>query len=67
MMIGCPMTSRVKGYPFEVIDRADPPSVVLADQVKRLDWRALRAGRKGRFSPATLAEVRAKVCALLEL
>lgn len=67
MMLCCPMTSRIKGYPFEVVDSADPPSVVLADQVKSLDWRARRAERKGRVSPATLAEVRAKVRALLEL
>ncbi|WP_133365570.1 endoribonuclease MazF [Qipengyuania sediminis] len=67
MMLCCPMTSRIKGYPFEVVDGDDPPSVVLADQVKSLDWRAGRAERKGRVSPATLAEVRAKVRALLEL
>lgn len=67
MMICCPMTSRIKGYPFEVIDSDDPPSPVLADQVKSLDWRARRAESKGRVSSTTLAEVRAKVRALLEL
>ena len=34
MMICCPMTSRIKGYPFEVVITPDPPSAVLADQVK---------------------------------
>ena len=67
MMICCPMTSRIKGYPFEVVDSGDPPSVVLADQVKSLDWRARRAEKKGRVSPATLTEVRAKLRALLDL
>jgi mRNA interferase MazF len=67
MMICCSMTSRIESYPFEVIDEDDPPSVVLADQVKSVDWRARRAERKGRVSPALLAEVRAKVRALLEL
>lgn len=67
MMVCCPMTSRIKGYPFEVIDSDDPPSVVLADQMKSLDWRARRAEKKGRVSPATLAEVRAKIRALLGL
>ena len=65
MMICCPMTSRIKGYPFEVIDRRDPPSVVLADQVKSLDWRARRAAHKGAVSAATLAEVQAKLRVLL--
>lgn len=65
-MICCSMTSRIKGYPFEVIDEDDPPGVVLADQVHNVDWHARRAERKGRVSSVTLAEVRAKVRALLE-
>jgi mRNA interferase MazF len=67
MMICCPMTSRIKNYPFEVIDSQKPPSVVLADQVKSLDWRARKATRKGAVSAATLAEVQAKIRALLGL
>jgi mRNA interferase MazF len=67
MMLCGPMTSRIKGYPFEVIDEDDPPSVVLADQVRSVDWRTRRAERKGRVSSAALVEVRAKVRALLEL
>ena len=65
MMVCCPMTSQLKGYPFEVIVTRNPPSVVLADQVKSLDWRARRAKRKGRVSDAVLAEVRAKIRALI--
>src|SRR5438067_4938950 len=47
----CPITSQVKGYPFEV---AIPPGlsiagVILADQVKSLDWRARRATPAGRL------------------
>lgn len=67
MMVCCPMTSRIKGYTFEVVESRDPPSVVLADQVKSFDWRARQATRKGAVSPATLAEVRAKLGALLSL
>jgi|TARA_R110000868_G_scaffold140976_1_gene357044 mRNA interferase MazF len=67
MMICCPMTSRIKGYPFEVVESTTPPSAVLADQVKSLDWRARRAEKKGRVSAATLAEVQAKIKALLSL
>ena len=67
MMICCPMTSRIKGYPFEVVESDDPPSAVLADQVRSLDWRARNATRKGRISPAALAEVQAKIRALLNL
>ncbi len=42
-----------------------PPSVVLADQVKSQDWRARKAARKGQVSPAELAQVRAKLKALI--
>jgi mRNA interferase MazF len=67
MMICCPMTSRIKGYPFEVVESHDPPSVILADQVKSLDWRARRATRKGTISARAMAEVQAKIKALLTL
>jgi len=67
MMICCPMTSRIKGYPFEVVVSEEPPSVVLADQVKSLDWRARKAVHKGKAPPAVLAEVRAKIRALFDL
>jgi mRNA interferase MazF len=65
MMICCPMTTKVKGYVFEVAVDGKPPSAVLADQIKSLDWRARRAVRKGAVEPRILAEVRAKVKALL--
>ncbi len=37
LMLCCPMTSKVKGYPFEVTITGSTPSVVLYDQVKSLD------------------------------
>ena len=43
----CPITSKVKGYPFEVpISVVGVSGVVLSDHVKNLDWRA----RKLKFS-----------------
>ena len=65
LMLCCPMTTQIKGYPFEVRIAGDPDSAVLADQVNSLDWRARRAKLKGRISAAELAEVRAKVMALV--
>lgn len=65
LMQCCPMTTQIKGYPFEVRIAGDTDSAVLADQVKSLDWRARRAKLKGRISAAELAEVRAKVMALV--
>jgi mRNA interferase MazF len=42
-----------------------PPNAVLADQVKSIDWRSRDAKPKGRVSPEQLAEVRAKIHALI--
>jgi mRNA interferase MazF len=65
LMVCCPMTTQIKNYPFEVTVAGDGPSAVLADQVKSLDWRKRRTRRKGAISPAELADVRAKLRALI--
>ena len=65
LMLCCPMTHQVKGYPFEVAIEIDPPSAILADQVKSLDWVKRRASPKGKVSDRILAEVRRKIGALV--
>jgi mRNA interferase MazF len=65
LMICCPMTTQIKKYPFEVLIASEPSSAVLADQVKSLAWRSRRTARKGTASPEELAEVRAKIHALI--
>ena len=67
MMICCPMTSRIKGYPFEVVVSQDPPSAVLSVQINSLDWKARLAVFKGKVSTGVLAEAQAKIKALLGL
>jgi mRNA interferase MazF len=67
LMICCALTTRIKGYPFEVAIVGVPASAVLADQIRTLDWRARKAAKKGVVSLAELGEVRAKVRALLGL
>ena len=61
----CPMTSRIKGYPFEVLVDEGEPSAVLADQVKSLDWRARKAKKKGKVEDDVLAEVISKLSVLI--
>jgi mRNA interferase MazF len=63
LMVCCPMTTQSKGYPFEV--EITGRGVVLADQVKSLDWRVRRAMRKGNVTTDELADVRAKILALI--
>ena len=63
----CPVTSRVKGYPFEVLlpEGNGVNGVVLADQLKSLDWRAKKAKLIERASYELLAMVTARILPLL--
>ena len=65
LLVCCPVTTRIKSYPFEVALSGAPASVALADQVKSLAWRRRRAERKGVISPEELAVIRAKIRALI--
>jgi mRNA interferase MazF len=65
LMLCCPMTTQIKGYPFEVQISGTRRGVALADQVKSLDWVVRKAKHKGKAAPAELAEVRAKISALV--
>lgn len=63
----CPITSQVKGYPFEVAFPAscETKGVALADQVKSLDFRARRAKLFERAPSEVVAEALGKLHALL--
>lgn len=63
----CPITSQVKGYPFEapLPEGLKASGVVLADQVKSLDWRARTARFCCRAPEAVVQEAAAKLSALL--
>jgi mRNA interferase MazF len=67
LAIFCPITSQEKGYPFEVkIPKGlAVTGVVLADQVKSLDWRARNAERMGALPAEVMAEVLGKLNVLL--
>ena len=45
LAILCPITNRVKGYPFEVAipSGQEVTGVILGDQLKSVDWRARNA------------------------
>ena len=59
LAICCPVTSQVKGYPFEVTLPAGLPvsGVILADQVKSLDWRSRRAALIARLPDDVLEDL----------
>ena len=67
LAILCPVTSHMKGYPFEVLipDGLEIGGAVLSDQVKSLDWRARQAEWICELPKATLDEVLQKLSTLI--
>ena len=67
LAIMCPITSQIKGYPFEVLIPLGlaVTGAVLADQVKSLDWSARKAELIGSLPEATITEVLQKLNTLL--
>ena len=63
----CPITSRIKDYPFEVRIAAGRriDGVVLADHVKTLDWRYRKARFAAKAHAEVVDEVRAKLLLLI--
>jgi mRNA interferase MazF len=69
LAIACPITSHVKGYPFEV---SLPPGgkivgAVLADHVKNLDWQVRQAVFEAKAADDVVTEVRERLRVLLGL
>jgi mRNA interferase MazF len=64
----CPVTSQVKGYPFEVPIPDDLPvnGVILSDQVKSLDWKARQAKKACSLPGESIKKVLQRVKALIE-
>ena len=55
----CPITSKIKGYPFEVILPEDSAihGVILCDQIRSVDWRVRRIKKVGEIKPETMENV----------
>ena len=64
----CPITSHVKGYPFEVLLPAGlgVEGAVLSDQLKSLDWRVRKARRIASAPADVLEETVGKILALVD-
>ncbi len=67
LLLACPLTAKVKGYPFEVALPEGMPisGVVLADQIKSLDWKARKAEFIARASVSVIEDVQALVLVLI--
>lgn len=65
LMLCCPITTKIKGYPFEVVFAGATPSAALSDRVKSLDWRTRRAKKKGAATKGEVTLVLAKARAVM--
>jgi Growth inhibitor len=67
LILACPVTSQIKGYPFEVSlpQGLAVSGVVLADQIKSADWRVRQATFICLLPATTLADIVAKLSTLL--
>jgi mRNA interferase MazF len=68
LILCCPVTSHVKGYPFEVRlpQGFGVEGAILSDQIKSLDWRVRKARRIGRLPADVLQETVGKILALVD-
>lgn len=59
LMLCCPVTSKVKDYPFEVVLPAGQKmnGAVLTDQLRNLDWKARNARFIEHLPDATIADI----------
>lgn len=64
----CPITNKIKGYPFEVDlpDRLPITGTILSDQIKSLDWQAHNASFVCTLPDLTIQQVLSKATTLLK-
>ncbi len=67
LAILCPITTKIKGYPFEVIipEGLEAKGVILADQIKNLDWRVRKADFLCKLPDKTVLDVQKKLKSLI--
>ena len=67
LIVACPITSKIKGYPFEVQLPPDLPvsGVALSDQVRSIDWKSREATFACRVPDEVVREAMSKLLTLL--
>jgi mRNA interferase MazF len=64
-MICVPVTTKIKGYPFEVA--IDDKSVALSDQIKSVDWESRDCCYKGKTNAQVISAIKDNVALLLNI
>lgn len=66
LAIVCPLTTRIKGYPFEVpITVRGEPCVLLVDQIRAVDWTKRRMQFLGYANASVISAAVTRVAALI--
>lgn len=65
LMLCCPMTTKIKGYPFEVEITGSVKNVVLSDQLTCVDWQARKITYKAKAATHEVDLVRSKLKVLI--
>jgi len=68
LAVVCPVTSQIKGYPFEVLLPAGlkVQGAIVSDQIKSLNWRVRRARFAGTVTAQVLEDTAARIMTLLD-
>jgi len=66
LVVACPVTSREKGYPFEIsFDSGKIKGVIQTDQIKTFDWEQRGIRFVFRVKPAVIREIQEKIKLLI--
>ena len=66
LILACPITSKIKGYPFEVETMLDGVSgAILVDHIKSLDWKERSIKFHKKCEIAILEEVQHKLIEII--
>ena len=66
LLLACPVTSKVKKYPFEVkVEDGKITGAILASQIRSFDWQARKPRFIQRLQPKLIIEVRECVLQVL--
>ena len=68
LVVLCPITSKIKGYPFEVLipENLKVAGAILSDQVKSLDWKARKSTLICVIPDSVVEEALSKLSMLLQ-
>lgn len=67
LVLICPITSQIKGYPFEVVINSEKiMGVVLVDQIRSVDWKERKISYISKMNQEEMDEITGKLIAIVK-